>query len=402
MLGIAAGNLETSIIRPARSMDGDARVGGKVEMAPLQQQVQVQNVGGGAALVLTPSMDNNLPQPVYMMGSGQVMTDEQLETLRRQISVYSTICQQLVEMHKASVSAQSSLAGMMVGQHITYDPLMGTPNHKTTARQRWTPSQTQLQILEKLFDQGNGTPNKQRIKEITLELSQHGQIAETNVYNWFQNRKARAKRKQQLVTPTNGESEVDTDVESPKEKKSKFDKDLGQENSNSGGLAETAGGGQSSDGVGPGYDQKPSAVDHYDHQESASSGLMQHQGDSKQVGLKYGRAAGYERGFAQGGSEDASLLTVLGDGKSWDVPSGAIDVRSSSGESTVLMEARSQVVRGEEAGVSHQPLHSLERYRLNSGGAEAVLGSGSVAPEGVLAHNMQVVGLLNNGWYYAS
>lgn len=39
------------------------------------------------------------------------MTEEQLETLRRQISVYATICQQLVEMHKASVSQQSTLPG---------------------------------------------------------------------------------------------------------------------------------------------------------------------------------------------------------------------------------------------------------------------------------------------------
>jgi hypothetical protein len=35
-----------------------------------------------------------------------IMTDEQLETLRRQISVYATICQQLVEMHKASLANQ--------------------------------------------------------------------------------------------------------------------------------------------------------------------------------------------------------------------------------------------------------------------------------------------------------
>lgn len=43
----------------------------------------------------------------------QVMTEEQLETLRRQISVYATICQQLVEMHKASVSQQSTLPGQL-------------------------------------------------------------------------------------------------------------------------------------------------------------------------------------------------------------------------------------------------------------------------------------------------
>jgi hypothetical protein len=97
-------------------METDSRIGskGNVEMAPLQQQqqqVQAQTAGAGAPLVLAPSMDSNLPQPVYMLGLGQVMTDEQLETLRRQISVYSTICHQLVEMHKASVSAQSTLAG---------------------------------------------------------------------------------------------------------------------------------------------------------------------------------------------------------------------------------------------------------------------------------------------------
>jgi hypothetical protein len=128
----------------------------------------------------------------------QVMTDEQMETLRRQISVYSTICQQLVEMHKACLAQQPPLPGIMIGGQLPYDQ-MGTPNHKPTTRLRWTPSQIQLQILEKLFEQGNGTPNKQHIKEITDELRRHGQITETNVYNWFQNRKARAKRRHQQV-----------------------------------------------------------------------------------------------------------------------------------------------------------------------------------------------------------
>lgn len=76
------------------------------------------------------------------------------------------------------------------------DPLGAPGGHKITARQRWTPTPMQLQILERIFDQGNGTPSKQKIKEITIELSQHGQISETNVYNWFQNRRARSKRKQ--------------------------------------------------------------------------------------------------------------------------------------------------------------------------------------------------------------
>lgn len=93
--------------------------------------------------------------------------------------------------------------------------------HKITGRQRWTPTPNQLQILERIFDQGIGTPSKQKIKEITSELSQHGQISETNVYNWFQNRRARSKRKQQATPANNAESEVETEVESPNDKKTK-------------------------------------------------------------------------------------------------------------------------------------------------------------------------------------
>lgn len=165
-----------------------------------------------------------LPHPVlYSRTHGQVMTDEQMEILRRQISVYATICQQLVEMHKAIVAQQSALPGFRLGHPIPYDSMMTITGHKMTARQRWTPTQMQLQILENIFDQGNGTPSKQKIKEITAELTQHGQISETNVYNWFQNRRARTKRKQQLGLSNNGESEVETDLESPKEKKAKMD-----------------------------------------------------------------------------------------------------------------------------------------------------------------------------------
>jgi len=40
----------------------------------------------------------------------KVMTDEQLETLRKQIAVYATICDQLIEMHR-TLSAQQDLAG---------------------------------------------------------------------------------------------------------------------------------------------------------------------------------------------------------------------------------------------------------------------------------------------------
>ena len=40
----------------------------------------------------------------------KVMTDEQMELLRRQISAYATICDQLVQMHK-SITFQQDIAG---------------------------------------------------------------------------------------------------------------------------------------------------------------------------------------------------------------------------------------------------------------------------------------------------
>ncbi|WOK94786.1 WUSCHEL-related homeobox 8-like [Canna indica] len=151
----------------------------------------------------------------------KVMTDEQMEVLRRQIAVYATICDQLIQMHKAVAAHQDSLAGMKLGG-LYNDPLMASGCHKITARQRWTPTSMQLQILENMFNQGNGTPNKQKIKEMTIELSQHGQISESNVYNWFQNRRARSKRKQIASTIT--ESEAEADEDSLNEKKPKSNK----------------------------------------------------------------------------------------------------------------------------------------------------------------------------------
>ncbi|GMJ07861.1 WUSCHEL related homeobox 13 [Hibiscus trionum] len=158
----------------------------------------------------------------------KVMTDEQLEILRNQIAVYASICEQLVEMHK-NLTAQQDLAGGRLG-NLYCDPLMASAGHRITARQRWTPTPVQLQILDQIFDQGTGSPSKQKIKDITLELSQHGQISEMNVYNWFQNRRARSKRKQLGSSSNNAETEQETEVESPNEKKTNLGTLLSQQN----------------------------------------------------------------------------------------------------------------------------------------------------------------------------
>ncbi|KAG8479876.1 hypothetical protein CXB51_029591 [Gossypium anomalum] len=148
---------------------------------------------------------------------GKVMSDEQVEELKKQIVAYSAISEQLAELHK-SMSAHHDFTGIRFG-NLYCDPISASVGHKITARQRWTPTPLQLQILENIYDQGTGTPSKQKIKEIASELAQHGPISETNVYNWFQNRRARSKRKFQVSTGSvNAESEPDV---STKEKKTK-------------------------------------------------------------------------------------------------------------------------------------------------------------------------------------
>ena len=91
-----------------------------------------------------------------------------------------------------------------------FDSMGASPStYKISHRHRWTPTSMQLQILESIYEEGSGTPKPQRIDEITLELSQHGQVMAKNVYNWFQNRRARSKRKQPQAMTTSTVQTVD-------------------------------------------------------------------------------------------------------------------------------------------------------------------------------------------------
>lgn len=128
------------------------------------------------------------------LGCVRVMTDEQVEVLRRQIVAYAAICEQLAEMYRAFSARQNALA---------------ESGYRVLPRQRWSSTTNQLQMLENIFSQGNETPNKQKIKAISLELSEHSQVSETNVFNWFQNRGARSKSNQLAVSNTVSETWAD-------------------------------------------------------------------------------------------------------------------------------------------------------------------------------------------------
>lgn len=81
----------------------------------------------------------------------------------------------------------------------------------------------QLQILEDIFKKGNGTPTKQKIAEIALELAKHGHVSDVKVYNWFQNKRARSKKKQAALLKSSSEPESEAEIESSSMKKPKID-----------------------------------------------------------------------------------------------------------------------------------------------------------------------------------
>ncbi|CAA7020096.1 unnamed protein product [Microthlaspi erraticum] len=135
---------------------------------------------------------------------GRVMTEEQMETLRKQIAIYTIICEQLLLLHNSLSSCHPLSSGLNPIGGGYFDPTVASSSgHRVSTRYRWTPTSKQLQILERIYDElGSGTPNPKRVIEIATELSEHGQITEKNVYNWFQNRRARSKRKHPQTTTT--------------------------------------------------------------------------------------------------------------------------------------------------------------------------------------------------------
>ncbi|ESQ34723.1 hypothetical protein EUTSA_v10009917mg [Eutrema salsugineum] len=134
---------------------------------------------------------------------GSVMTEEQMEILRKQIAIYVVISNNLRLLHHSLSSFNPLSSGMNQTGLGNFDQMVASSSgHRMSTRQRWNPTSTQLKILERIYEERRGTPDPRRVREIAKELSEHGQITEKNVYNWFQNRRARSKRKQPQTTTT--------------------------------------------------------------------------------------------------------------------------------------------------------------------------------------------------------
>ena len=161
------------------------------------------------------------------------MTEQQKYALRQQIASYAHICQQLLQLtHEAALRDLQMSARGEYDRHATHassayprekQPKKEKPHkeRKTPAsifsntgvysvpgKVRWQPTTAQFERLEQLFAIDTTTPQRENLKQVTEELSALGPIQECNVYNWFQNKKARLKKREQDAARERMEEEM--------------------------------------------------------------------------------------------------------------------------------------------------------------------------------------------------
>ena len=161
------------------------------------------------------------------------MTEQQKYALRQQIASYAHICQQLLQLtHEAALRDLQMSARGEYDRHATHassayprekQPKKEKPHkeRKTPAsifsntgvysvpgKVRWQRTTAQLERLEQLFAIDTTTPRGEKLKQVTEELSALGPIQECNVYNWFQNKKARLKKREQDAARERMEEEM--------------------------------------------------------------------------------------------------------------------------------------------------------------------------------------------------
>ena len=114
-------------------------------------------------------------------------------------------------LHQQQQSYQHKILPQIPGRPIgftgTYEKSGGTGKPPASVfsntgvyrsgKARWTPSPAQFKRLEEMFAIDTTTPQREHLTSVTLELSALGPVQEANVYNWFQNKKARLKARAQ-------------------------------------------------------------------------------------------------------------------------------------------------------------------------------------------------------------
>ena len=214
----------TGVDEAAPTGEGEAAPTGEGAAAVQEEKVKTEERVAGAGGGDGGSGEGEAPVMDEKMLGDVKLTRVQMDTLRHQIAAYSHICQQNILLTQqqaedkkpgaaqqyvkstanhtsATIASIASAIGVPITQSTSSQPSYPAPiyskDNRTPSAPRWNPTAAQLARLEELFATGMGTPNGDLRTQITAELARLGQINEANVYNWFQNKKARMKKKAQ-------------------------------------------------------------------------------------------------------------------------------------------------------------------------------------------------------------
>ena len=212
----------TEPTEPTVAMDVDGGEDAGRMTVDEKKQVDDDDAGGGAggaggagederAKMVNPA-PGVLPGDVHAPeGSAVHMTERQLYAFRQQIAAYAHICQQLLQVTSVQAHQQTAYQKRQVDTSIAQRPQVlssvahkmpgdhgssggGRGADKSARGARWTGTPKHYEILEQMFQNGQAPPVREELTRITAELAKHGTIGESNVYNWFQNRRSREKK----------------------------------------------------------------------------------------------------------------------------------------------------------------------------------------------------------------
>ncbi|KAL3623915.1 Homeobox domain [Castilleja foliolosa] len=80
---------------------------------------------------------------------------------------------------------------------LTYcipEPEPEPPVEIIPVKTRWNPKPEQILMLESIFNNGMVNPSKEETTSIRILLENYGQLADANIFYWFQNRRSKCRR----------------------------------------------------------------------------------------------------------------------------------------------------------------------------------------------------------------